>query len=320
MQYMQLPGVSKPISRLVQGTTMVRSHTLDYSFQLLDDIFALGCNTFDTAHVYGDGDVERTLGRWIHERGVGDEVVIMTKGAHHNEDRPRVTPYDITSDLFDTFARMKVDSIALFVLHRDDPSVPTDEIMDVLHAHQQAGRIQAYGASNWTHERIQQANVYAASQGYAPFVLSSVQYSLAEMVIEPWPNCVSIGGESGQSAREWYTRTQLPVFAWSSLAAGMFSGRFRRDNLDSFENYHDQMGVKAYAYEANFQRYERAMQLGKEKGFTAAQIALAYVLNQPMEVVGLVGCRSKQEFVDNSAALDIDLTPEEMVWLERGAN
>ena len=99
MQYGRVPGIEKPISRLVQGTVMINSNELDKSFALLDEIHSLGCNTFDTAHVYGNGDGERTLGRWIHERDIRDEIVIITKGAHHNADRSRVTPFDITADL-----------------------------------------------------------------------------------------------------------------------------------------------------------------------------------------------------------------------------
>jgi aryl-alcohol dehydrogenase-like predicted oxidoreductase len=100
---------------------MIGSDKLDYSFGLLDDILALGGNTFDAAHVYGNGDNERTLGRWIEDRGVRDQVVIITKGAHHNQDRPRVTPFDITADLHDSLARLRTDYIDLYLLHRDDP-------------------------------------------------------------------------------------------------------------------------------------------------------------------------------------------------------
>lgn len=97
MQYGEIPGVTKPVARLTQGTVMIGSDKIDYSFNLLDEVLALGGNTFDTAHGYGNGDCERTLGRWIETRGVRDRVVIITKGAHHNQDRARVTPFDITS-------------------------------------------------------------------------------------------------------------------------------------------------------------------------------------------------------------------------------
>ncbi|MBN1564164.1 MAG: aldo/keto reductase [Anaerolineae bacterium] len=163
MHYGQLPGIDQPISRLVQGTAMLTRDNLDASFSLLDGVLALGGNTFDNAYVYGHGDTERIFGEWLNERGVRDQVVILTKGAHHNEDRHRVTPYDIASDLFDSLARFKTDFIEMFVLHRDDPTQPVGPIIDVLNQYQREGLIGAFGASNWTHDRIQAANDYAAA-------------------------------------------------------------------------------------------------------------------------------------------------------------
>ncbi len=156
MRYGTIAGIDKPISRLVQGTVMVGSKDVEGSFKLLDDIYALGCTTFDTAHVYGSGDGERTVGRWINERGIRDKVVLITKGAHPNSDRKRVTPFDITSDPHDSLARLKFDTIDLYLLHRDDPSVPVGPIMETLNEHHKAGKIRAFGGSNWSGERQHQ--------------------------------------------------------------------------------------------------------------------------------------------------------------------
>ena len=134
-----LPGLDKPLPRLVQGTVMVTSADEAGSFRLLDEVFALGGTAFDTAHVYGQGDNERTFGKWVKSRGVRDEVVVVAKGAHHNEDRKRVTPFDITADLHDSLARFGFDYVDLYVLHRDDPSVPVGPIVEVLNEHQKAG-------------------------------------------------------------------------------------------------------------------------------------------------------------------------------------
>jgi len=150
MQYGQIPGVTKPVARLIQGTVMIGTDKLEASFALLDEILALGGNTFDAAHIYGNGDVERALGRWVAARGVREQVVIVTKGAHHSQDRQRVTPYDITSDLHDSLARLCTDYIDLYLLHRDDPSVPVGPIVEVLNEHRAAGRIHAFGGSNWS--------------------------------------------------------------------------------------------------------------------------------------------------------------------------
>lgn len=316
MQYGSVIGIDKPIARLVQGTVRVSSKDRDRSFALLDAVFALGGNTFDTAHVYANGDSERTLGRWIHERGVREQVVILTKGAHPNPDRARVTPFDITSDLYDSLARLNVDYIDLYLLHRDDPRVPVGPLIETLTGHQRAGRIRAFGGSNWSHARLQEANAYAAAHGLSPFAASSPNFSLAEQVQPPWPGCLSLSGPAGEAARAWYTQTHMPLFTWSSLAGGFFSGRFRRDNLASFTDYLDVVCVQAYGYEANFRRLDRALKLAVEKGLTLPQIALAYVLNQPANIFALVGCQTGDEFKANCEASAVMLTPEEMAWLE----
>jgi aryl-alcohol dehydrogenase-like predicted oxidoreductase len=316
MKYGRVAGVAKPVSRLVQGTVMISSAKLEQSLTLLDGVYELGCRAFDTAHVYGRGDNERTVGRWVNERGVRDEVVIIGKGAHHSSERKRVTPADITEDLMASLKAFGFDAVDLYLLHRDDPTVPVGEIVDVLNEHQRAGRIGAFGGSNWSTTRLSEANEYARAHGLTPFAASSPNLSLAEQVAEPWPGCVSIGGPGGEAARAWYHETGMPVFAWSSLAGGFFSGRFRRDNLDEFEAPLDRLCVTSYATEANFERLDRAAALGREKGLTAAQIALAYVFGLPLDVYALVGCQTPAEFALNREALDVTLTADERAWLD----
>jgi aryl-alcohol dehydrogenase-like predicted oxidoreductase len=316
MLYGHLPEIEKPISRLVQGTVMMSSERLERSFKLMDEVYALGCRCFDSAHDYGNGDCERVLGSWIHQRGLEDEIVILTKGAHHSQDRNRVTPFDITSDLFDSLARLRTDTIDLYLLHRDDPSVPVGPIVEVLNEHKAAGRIRAFGGSNWTYQRVREANAYAQEHGLLPFVVSSPNFSLAEQIEEPWPNCVSISGPAGTDARAYYEKTQMALFTWSSLAGGFFSGRFNRDNLDTFTDYFDILCVGSYCSEDNFRRLDRAQALAQNKNLSLPQIAMAYVMNQPLNIFALVGCANGDEFAANSAALMVELTPEEMAWLD----
>jgi aryl-alcohol dehydrogenase-like predicted oxidoreductase len=318
MRYGEIPGVNKPVARVIQGSTMIGGDLdEEQSFALLDQVYELGCNTIDTAHVYTGGNSERILGRWIQARGLREEIVIITKGAAHSQDRRRMTPFDIASDLQDSLARLKTDTIDLYLLHRDDPDVPFEPIVDALNEHLQAGRIRAFGASNWSHQRIEAANAYAQANELQPFVASSPQYSLAESLDEPWPLCISISGSEGASAREWYQNTQMPVLAWSAVASGFFSGRFRRDNLHLFgEREWDEVAVRTYASEANFQRFDRASSLASEKGLTPAQVALAYVMNQPMNLFVMVGPHSGEKFKANIDASEVQLTPEEMAWLD----
>jgi aryl-alcohol dehydrogenase-like predicted oxidoreductase len=258
------------------------------------------------------------VGQWVRERGLRDRVVIVGKGAHPNADRRRVTPFDISSDLFDSLARFQFDYIDLYLLHRDDTSIPVGLIVEVLNEHYQAGRIHAFGGSNWTTERLQEANAYAQQKGLVPFVASSPNLSLAEQVKAPWAGCISIGGSQGKRARAWYEKESLALFTWSSLAGGFFSGRFSPDNLHEFKDSLDKVCVEAYCYDENFKRLERARQLASTKGVTVPQVALAYVLNQPFNLFAITGCKTGAEFEENLQASSIDLSNDELAWLESG--
>jgi aryl-alcohol dehydrogenase-like predicted oxidoreductase len=316
MKYANIEGVSKPVSRIVQGTTPINSKELDFSFKLLDDVFALGVNTFDTAHVYGTGDNERTVGQWFNERGLRDQIVLIAKGAHLNRDRKRVTPFDIESDIHDSLARFKTDYFDIYLLHRDDPDVPVGPIVEKLNEYHEKGIIGIYGGSNWTVERVREANEYAAAHGLQPFKASSPNFSLADQIKEPWSGCISISGPGKAAERAWYQANQMPLFTWSSMAGGFFSGRFRRDNLETFSEYNDKVVVDAYCYETNFERLDRAEQLAAEKGVSIAQIAVAYIFNQPLNIFALIASRSRDELKQNIAALEMPLTQAEVDWLD----
>ncbi|MBX3084062.1 MAG: aldo/keto reductase [Anaerolineae bacterium] len=314
MRYGNVPGIDKPISRLVQGTLMISPDKVEWGFDLLDSIRALGCTTFDTARVYGGGTNEGIVGKWVNSRGIRDQVVIIGKGAHPSKDNPkRVTPEAIDADIRKSLESFEFDYIDLYLLHRDDPEVPVGPIIDMLNEQKSAGRIHAFGGSNWSHERLQAANDYAAAHGLVPFACSSPNFSLAEQAQPPWSGCISISNDA--AAKAWYQANQMPIFAWSSLAGGFFSGRFRRDNLTTFTDYFDALCATTYGIEPNFQRLERVQQLGTDMGLTVAQVAMAYVLNQSLNMYAIVGCNSAAEFQQNMDAMTLDLTPDRVAWL-----
>ena len=307
MKYGHIDGIDKPVSRLVQGCTMIGQGQVEENFALLDAVFEAGCTAFDTAHVYGGGKSERVLGRWVNERGLGDKVVIITKGAHHSRDRRRLTPFDISADLHDSLARLKTDTIDLYLLHRDDPDYPVGPIVERLNELAGEGKIRAFGGSNWTHDRLAEANEYAAAHGLTGFAASSPNLTLVVQKEVPWDDCISIAGPEGAEARKWYADTQMPLLCWSSLAGGFLSGRFRRDNLETAEGYMDELVVRCYCTEENFQRLDAAERLAEDAGVQLPQVALAYIFNQPLNAFALTACMSGEEYAANIAALDLKL-------------
>ncbi len=316
MQYGNIDGIDKPISRLVHGTIMLTSEEEEWSFKLLDAVYDNGITAFDTGHIYGGGDPERILGRWMKERGNRDRVVLLGKGAHHNADRRRVTPFDVTADLHDSLARFQVDYIDIYVLHRDDPSVPVGPIVEVLNEHIQAGKIGKIGGSNWSHERLQEANAYAEANGLQPFAVSSPNFSLAEQAEPPWSECITISGPENAGVRSWYEESQMPLFTWSSIANGFFSGRLTRANFEEVKDQFDESSIRAYCTPDNFDRLDRVEKLAADKSLTVPQVALAYVLNQPLNIFALVGARSRAECDANLEVLSLELTQAEMDWLD----
>jgi len=318
MKYGSIPGVSKPVSRLVQGTanTVFDPSKPAQAFALLDMAMEHGINTFDTAHVYGEGN-EVMLGNWVRERGVKDKVVILAKGAHPYG-RNRVTPEDIEADLTESLRRQKSDYFDLYVLHRDDPAVPVGPIVEALNKHKSAGKIGAFGGSNWAHTRIKEANDYAAANNLIPFAVTSPNYSLAEMYAPPWDDCLSISGPAGQAARDYYAESGIAVMPWSSMAGGFFADIYHRDNLETFakDNYFAEICIRCYCGEENFQRLDRVRELAQSKNLSVAQIALAFTFSQPMDLFPLVSSLTKDQFAANAAALEVTLTPQELAYLD----
>lgn len=320
MDFGKIDLLEKPVSRLVLGTMIIDSQQQERSSALLDAAVAHGITTLDTAHIYAGGWSERGIGNWMEERGNREELVILTKGALPNDDRARVTPYDITSDLHDSLARLKTDYVDIYLLHRDDISVPVGPIVETLNEHKEAGKIRTFGGSNWTHDRIQEANDYAASKGLQGFTASSPNYSLAEQVDNPWgPGCVTIGGKSEKPARDWYAQSGMGIFAYSSLARGMMTGRLTREN---YQELADDACRTAYCHEENFLRLDRLQKLAPEKDLTVAELALAWVLSQNkaagLNVFAIVGTANEAEIQSCLKALEAStksLAPAELAWL-----
>lgn len=306
MKYALFAPLGRNLSRLALGSMAFSSEAAENTYALLDTWREAGGNLVDTAHIYGGGDCERIFGRWLADRGCREEMVIIGKGAHHNADRRRVTPEDITCDMRDNLARLKTDYLDLYILHRDDPNVPVGPIVEALNEHRKAGRIRAFGGSNWTTARLEEANRYAADHGLEPFAASSPNLSLAPPKEPVWDGCVDA---CSPEDRAWYTRTQMPLFAWSSQARGFFSGAFTPES-------DNELMQRVYFSEENWERLRRARELGEQKGgYSAIQVALAWVLHQPFPTFPLVGPAIVPELQSCLQALELELTPEESAWL-----
>jgi len=273
---------------------------------LLDAFYERGGNLFDTAYVYGGGKTETIFGDWLQSRGVRDEVVVIGKGAHS----PLCYPDMIAKQLTQSLDRLQTDHVDVYFMHRDNPDVPVGEFVDAMDAEVRAGRIRGpFGGSNWSRERMDAAIAYAEANGkQKPGALSN-NFSLAEMIDPVWAGCVTASSDEWKA---WLTARQIPNFAWSSQGRGFFTDRAGRGLMD------DEEIVRCWYSERNFERRDRAVELGRELGRSPIHIALAFVLAQPFPVVPLIGPRTLGELEDSLSALDIRLTPEQAAWLDKG--
>ncbi|HEX8325813.1 MAG TPA: aldo/keto reductase [Tepidisphaeraceae bacterium] len=298
----KINGLDKPVSRLVLGCD--NQGSFPGQAHICDAFFEAGGNAFDTAFIYGSGTQERLLGQWMKHRGVRDQCVVITKGAH----TPHCNPHALSEQLLTSLSRLQSDGTDIYMMHRDNPDIPVGEFIDVLNEHVQAGRIKIFGGSNWSIDRITAANDYAKKNGKQGFSVVSNNFSLARMIEAPWGGCVSA---SDDASRAWLEQTQTALLPWSSQAQGFFVvGRAAPDKLD------DKNMARCWYSDENFERLRRATELGQKRAVPAVQIALAYVLAQPFPVFALIGPRTPAELRSSLPGLKVRLSEEEVRWLD----
>ncbi len=306
MRTIQIDKIEKSITGLVMGTDYFTPDIMDKVTDVLEDYINIGGNLIDTAYVYAGGKSEEAIGIWMEENKRRDDVLLLTKGGHPNEDGPQINKSAIDEELKISLDRLRTDSVELYALHRDDPSVPVGEILEILNAHVESGKIGAFGGSNWSIERLQEANDYAKNNGLIGFSFSSPNLSLAKAKEPYWPGCVSIN----ESMLAWHEQSNLPLLSWSSQARGFFTGRFTP------EDHSNESLVRVFYNDANWERYHRAEQLAQQKGVDTIQISLAYVLNQSFPTAAIIGPQNHEEMLSCKLAANLHLSEDEIKWLD----
>jgi aryl-alcohol dehydrogenase-like predicted oxidoreductase len=293
--------------RLGLGTVNLRPDRLDLAFPILDAWLAAGGRLIDTAAVYGHGGSELAIGAWLRARGTRDAVQLLTKGAHPDERDwvSRLSPEAIAADMGGSLERLGVPSVDAYLVHRDDETVPVGEVIDALAGLVTAGLTRTYGVSNWTIPRLRAAVAHAEARGLPPLTWSSSYFGLARTSGPAWPGVVDA---TDAASLAWYAGDAPRLLAWSPGGNGFFAA-----DADLAAERFD-----VYRTPANLARRARAAELGEGRGVTAGQIALAWVVGQPMSPIALVGTTSGQHLAEAIGAAAISLTREEMRWLEDG--
>ncbi len=319
-----LRGIRLDPSRICLGSAGLGTHTSEEdSFAVMDAFVEAGGNFIDTAHIYaawvegGWGASERTIGEWMQSRRNRDQIVIGTKGAHSpwgSEDKSgRCSREDLEQHLAESLERLATDYVDLYWLHFDEPTRPVGEIIESLADIQRSGRILSYGASNWTAERIDAANDYAKQKRLPPFVASQPWFSLG--AVAGGPSSEAPTSDAADPLRQWHVDTGLAMIPYSSQANGYFGAANVEWARGDFQGPPPR--AESFDSPANRRRLLRAIDLAEQKGVTANQIALAYLLNQPFTVYPIIGTGNPEHAREALGAASLRLTEQERADLFR---
>jgi aryl-alcohol dehydrogenase-like predicted oxidoreductase len=263
-----------------------------------------GINFFDTANVYSDGSSEEITGRALKEYTRRDEVVLATKVNGRMSPGPNghgLSRKAILTAIDASLTRLGTDYVDLYQIHRFDPAVPVEETMEALHDVVRAGKARYLGASSmwtWQFAKMQHA---ADQNGWTRFVTMQNHYNLLarEEEREMLPYCLDSG---------------VGVIPWSPLARGRLT---RPWDAATNRSETDEFGKSLYA-EGDQQIVEAVLEVAKERGVNAAQVALAWVSRHPAVTAPIVGASKPEHLTDAIASLDVTLTDDEVARLEAG--
>lgn len=302
---------------LTFGTSDFMRHDNDeVYFELLDTYCSCGGWFIDTARVYcdwlenGHNSSEGVIGRWIKARNNRDKIVLATKGGHPamgHMDKNRLSREDLEKDINDSLECLGTDHVDIFFLHRDDTKVPVEEIMPVLNDIYLSGKAHFIGVSNWSCQRIQAANDFAAKNGMEPIRISQIYYSLAHasssILGDPTLVCMDT------KEFRWYSENKFPLMAFSPQAKGFFAKLAKGDAAQYLPE-------GQYASTANLARLARVKELSARTGSSPAVIPFGYLSSQPFFVTSVFAASRPWQIEENMAAQDLRYDEKTVAFLE----
>lgn len=282
-------------------------------FTIMDRYIELGGTTFDTARIYGGGNCDVALGKWIKSRGMKDNVTIITKGSHPDSRTmfvSRLSDVEIESDLDISLAAIGIECSDIHILHRDDVKKPVEEIVDSLDKLVKSGKTRAVGVSNWTASRIIQANRYAKSAGKTLITCTQAHFSLAVTTPQATGDLTHVPLDEIETG--WYKESGQAVLAFGPQARGWFVARAAGiEPKDSPKRYYDD-------WPENHRRLQRLIKLSEQTGYSLSALTTAYVRDSGMTAIPLCAFSSVAQLEDSLGALKFKLTPQQVEYLEKG--
>jgi aryl-alcohol dehydrogenase-like predicted oxidoreductase len=275
----------------------------------VDQCLDAGVNLIDTADVYSDGASEEIVGEVL--RGRRDEVLIATKVRMPMGQGPNdagLSRHHVIAGCEASLRRLGTDHIDLYQVHEWDGQTPLEETLDALDTLVRDGKVRYVGASNYAGWQLLKALGTADRLGLPRFVSQQIYYSLQarDAEYELIPAAVDQG---------------LGVLVWSPLAGGLLSGKYRRGQQAPAGSRHltDWDEPPVYDQEKLYDTIEVLAGIGADRGVSAAQVALSWLLGRPGVTSLVIGARTSDHLADNLAAADLVLTAEERERLDRAS-
>jgi aryl-alcohol dehydrogenase-like predicted oxidoreductase len=307
MQYTRLGRTALQVSRLCLGTMNFGPHTGEAdSFAIMDKALDLGINFFDTANVYGwkqgEGITEQIVGRWLAQGGGRREkIVLATKvygrmGEWPNESR--LSAYHIRRACEESLRRMQTDHIDLYQMHHIDRNAPWEEVWQAMEQLVQQGKVIYVGGSNFAGWHIAKAQAAASTRHFMGLVSEQSLYNLADRMIEleVIPACRDYG---------------LGLIPWSPLAGGVLGGALQNEKEGRRASENAQKRIEKHR--SRIERYERFC---KELGEEPADVALAWLLRNPVVTSPIIGPRTMEQLTGSLRALELELSGEALKQLD----
>jgi aryl-alcohol dehydrogenase-like predicted oxidoreductase len=263
----------------------------------------LGVNFFDTANVYSDGTSEEIVGRALHDFARRDEVVIATKVHGRMRRGPNgagLSRGAIMTEIDNSLRRLGTDYVDLYQIHRWDHRTPIEETLEALHDVVKSGKARYIGASSMYAWQFSKALYTAKEHGWTRFVSMQDHYNLLhrEEEREMLPLCADQG---------------VGVLPWSPLARGRLARAWDEVTERSSS---DEFGKSLYLAESDRTVVERVAEVAEGRGVPMAQVALAWMYAKSVVTSPIVGATKMHHLDDAVAALDVQLTREEIATLE----
>jgi aryl-alcohol dehydrogenase-like predicted oxidoreductase len=310
MDRVKLPGTDVKISALCLGLAEIGvRQTETEAHYLLDYWIEQGGNGIDTARAYSDwipGEKhrsERIVGDWLKATGIRKQIVLCTKAGHPLFDgdwRVRLSPSELHEDLEGSLETLRTDYIDVWFLHRDDETIPVEQIIDCCDAFVRDGRVKALGVANWTVRRIRKANDYASRTRKALFVATQLFWNLGSCHYRGLePSLRSMDDD----ARQLHETANLVAMPYSSQAGGFFSNWLQGDDAARLKA--EQSG---YATKANFRIARLAGEIAQRNGVSVGAVVLAFLRSHSFKIVPIIGCGTPAHLAASIEALDFSLS------------